>query len=111
MLRAFRIPLTSTELAKRTVSEVLADNCLGLAAQLAFADDKAGGLLALGMLGTLWSTSSGVTAIIDTLNQAYDIQESRPWWKVKVLALGLTIVRRLAPWRSARGPTPQRPAR
>ena len=27
------------------------------------------------MLGTIWSTSSGVAAIIDTLNQAYDIQE------------------------------------
>jgi len=32
-----------------------------------------------------------VTAIIDTLNQAYDIQESRPWWKVRLLALGLTL--------------------
>jgi membrane protein len=36
MLKAFRIPLSWTELAKRTGSEILADNCLGLAAQLAF---------------------------------------------------------------------------
>jgi hypothetical protein len=43
------------------------------------------------MLGTIWSTSSGMTAIIDTLNQAYDIQESRPWWKVRLIAVGLTI--------------------
>src|SRR5436309_12030277 len=43
------------------------------------------------MLGTIWSTSSGVNAIIDTLNQAYDIQEGRPWWKVKMIALGLTV--------------------
>ena len=43
------------------------------------------------MLGTIWSTSSGMTAIIDTLNQAYDIQESRPWWKVRLMAIGLTI--------------------
>src|SRR4029079_9325532 len=57
----------------------------------AIAHDKAGGLLTLGMLGTIWSTSSGVSAIIDTLNQAYDIQESRPWWKVKLVALGLTV--------------------
>jgi membrane protein len=55
------------------------------------AKDKSGGLLTLGMIGTIWSTSSGVTAIIDTLNQAYDIQESRPWWKVRLLALGLTV--------------------
>src|SRR5262249_24033294 len=37
------------------------------------------------------STSSGVNAIIDTLNKAYEISESRPWWKVKLLALGLTV--------------------
>jgi membrane protein len=58
---------------------------------LKIAQDKNGGLLTLGMIGTIWSTSSGVTAIIDTLNQAYDIQESRPWWKVRLIALGLTI--------------------
>jgi membrane protein len=58
---------------------------------LKIAHEKNGGLLTIGMLGTIWSTSSGVTAIIDTLNQAYDIQESRPWWKVRLLALGLTL--------------------
>ena len=58
---------------------------------LKIAHEKNGGLLTLGMLGTIWSTSSGLNAIIDTLNQAYDIQEARPWWKVKLIALGLTI--------------------
>jgi membrane protein len=58
---------------------------------LKIASGKNGGLLTLGMLGTIWSTSSGMTAIIDTLNQAYDIQESRAWWKVRLLAIGLTI--------------------
>jgi membrane protein len=143
MLRAFRIPITWTALAKRTASEVLADNCLGLAAQLAYyfflalfpallvltaivsfipveglldtitgtlsrvapgevlsiiqdqvlkiAHEKNGGLLTLGMIGTIWSTSSGVDAIIGTLNQAYDVEEGRPWWKVKAIALSLTL--------------------
>src|ERR671937_976643 len=36
MLRAFRVPLSWTELAKRTAYEVQADNCLGLAAQRAY---------------------------------------------------------------------------
>jgi membrane protein len=58
---------------------------------LKIANNKSAGLLTLGMLGTIWSTSSGMTAIIDTLNQAYDIQESRPWWKVRLVAVGLTI--------------------
>jgi membrane protein len=58
---------------------------------LKIASDTDGGLLTLGMLGTIWSTSAGVLAVIGTLNRAYDIQESRPWWKVRLIALGLTI--------------------
>jgi len=143
MRRAFGIPITWLELFKRVAREVVADNCLGLAAQLAYyfflalfpallflvalisfipvhglmdsitgvlrrvapgevlsivqeqllkiANGRSAGLLTLGMLGTIWSTSSGMTAIVDTLNQAYDIQESRPWWKVRLMAIGLTI--------------------
>lgn len=143
MLKAFRIPIGWVDLLKRTAAEVVADNCLGLAAQLSYyfflalfpallflvalisfipvkhlmdtildslgrvapgevlsivqdqllkiAHDQAGGLLTFGMLGTIWSSSAGVTAIIDSLNQAYDIQEQRPWWKVRLVALGLTV--------------------
>jgi membrane protein len=58
---------------------------------LKIAHEKNGGLLTLGMIGTIWSTSSGLDAIIGTLNQAYGIKEGRPWWKVKALALGLTL--------------------
>src|SRR5436189_2905197 len=36
MLRALTVPISWTELAKRTYREVMADNCLGLAAQLAY---------------------------------------------------------------------------
>jgi len=143
MLKAFKVPIGWTELAKRTASEVMADNCLNLAAQLSYyfflalfpallflvaivsfipvhgllemitstlgrvapgevitivqdqilkiAHDQNSGLLTLGLLGTIWSTSSGVDAIISTLNEAYDIQEARPWWRVKLLAIGLTL--------------------
>jgi membrane protein len=143
VLKAFKVPIGWLDLGKRTVAEVIGDNCLGLAAQLAYyfflalfpallflvalisfipienlmddivntlarvapgevltivqdqilkiAHDQAGGLLTFGMVGTIWSSSSGVTAIIDSLNQAYDIQESRPWWKVRLTALGLTV--------------------
>jgi membrane protein len=58
---------------------------------LKIAHAKDGGLLTLGMMGTIWSVSSGVNAIITTLNAAYDIQEGRPWWKVKLIAIGLTV--------------------
>src|SRR5688572_25427495 len=49
------------------------------------------GLLTLGMLTALWSSSAALTAIIDTLNTAYDIEEGRPWWKVRLTAIFLTI--------------------
>src|SRR5579863_788934 len=123
LLERLRVPIGWTDLAKRTVVEAVKDDCLGLAAQLAYyfflalfpallflvalvsfipvaglldtitstlarvapgevlsivqdqilkiAHTKNGGLLTLGMMGAIWSTSSGVTAIIDTLNQAY----------------------------------------
>ena len=55
------------------------------------ADTNAGGLLTLAFLFTLWSSSSAVVALCSTLNAAYDITEGRPWWKVRLTALGLTL--------------------
>ena len=49
-----------------------------------------GGLLTIGMLVALWSASAAMTAIVDTLNTAYDIDEGRPWWKVRLTAIALT---------------------
>jgi membrane protein len=59
-----------------------------------------GGVLTFSLLAALWSTSSGMAAIVDTLNQAYHIKEGRPWWRVRAtaiaLTLGLTIVTLIA---------------
>jgi membrane protein len=53
--------------------------------------EQKGGLLSFGILAALWASSSAVVAIIDALNRAYDVQEGRPWWKVRGVALLLTI--------------------
>ncbi len=53
--------------------------------------DNAGGLLTLAFLLTLWSSSGAVVSLCGTLNAAYDIIEGRPWWKVRLVAIGLTI--------------------
>jgi membrane protein len=53
--------------------------------------EQKGGLLSFGILTALWASSSAVVAIIDALNRAYDVQEGRPWWKVRGVALLLTI--------------------
>jgi membrane protein len=142
-LAYLRVPLSWGEIVRRTVRETIHDNCLGMAAQLAYyfffalfpallfaialasyfpverlIDDiiamlggiappevlsivtqqllkisqgEQGGLLTLGVLVALWSTSAAMTAIIDTLNRAYDLEEARPWWKVRLTAVGLTL--------------------
>jgi membrane protein len=144
MLAFLKVPLSWREILKRTFNEAFfKDNCLGMAAQLAYyfffalfpallfvvalasyfpvdrliddiiqrlgqfappealsiitdqirkiSEGEEGGLLTVGMLITIWSSSAAMTAIIDTLNNAYDIEEGRPWWKVRLTAIGLTI--------------------
>jgi membrane protein len=54
-------------------------------------ESENGGLLTLGMAIALWSSSTAMISIVDTLNRAYDIEEGRPWWKVRLLAIGLTV--------------------
>jgi membrane protein len=142
-MAVFDLPLSWGELLKRTAKEASEDDCLGLAAQLAyyfflalfpailfilalasffpltnFIDETVralrpiaptqiltfleeqlrrlsnadnGGILTIGILGAIWSSSAAVVAIIGSLNRAYDIEEGRPWWKVRLTAIGLTV--------------------
>jgi membrane protein len=50
-----------------------------------------GGLLVLSLAGTIWSMSSGMAALIGTLNQAHHISEGRSWWRVRATAIALTL--------------------
>ncbi len=54
-------------------------------------DNSAPGLLSLGILGTIWAASGAFSAIINALNKAYDVEETRPYWKVKGIAILMTI--------------------
>jgi membrane protein len=143
MLAYLKVPLTWRDILTRTVRESMADNIMGMSAQLAYyfffslfpalllliaiasyfpvqtlvnevfksmsgfappdalsiitdqiqkiTSGKPGGLLTFGVATALWSSSSAMTAIIGTLNSAYDIEEGRPWWKVQLTALLLTL--------------------
>ncbi|WNS46125.1 YihY/virulence factor BrkB family protein [Paenibacillus sp. MMS20-IR301] len=48
-------------------------------------------LLSFGMLATLWAASKGINAIIKGLNRAYDIDESRAFWKIRGIAFLATL--------------------
>jgi membrane protein len=50
-----------------------------------------GGVLTFAFLLTIWSSSGAMVSIISTLNAAYDITEGRPIWKVRLVAMGLTV--------------------
>jgi membrane protein len=67
------------------VSELVQDQMRRLA------NAESGGLLTFGVLGALWSSSAAIVSIVGALNRAYDIDEGRPWWKVRLLAIGLTL--------------------
>jgi membrane protein len=63
-----------------------------LRGQLAqIAEGSQASVLTLGVLGAIWSSSAAMVAIIDALNRAYDVTEWRPWWKRRLVAVGLTI--------------------
>jgi membrane protein len=55
------------------------------------ANNENGGLLTMGVVGALWSSSAAIVSIAGALNRAYDIDEGRPWWKVRLTAISLTM--------------------
>jgi len=57
--------------------------------RLAQSDD--GGLLTVGVLGALWGSSAALVALVSAVNRAYDLTESRPWWRVRLIAVLLTL--------------------
>ena len=52
---------------------------------------RGGGKLWFGLLAALWAASSGINALSQALNAAYDVPETRSWWKVRLISIALTI--------------------
>jgi len=52
---------------------------------------SSGGKLSFGILAALWAASNGLTAITGSLNTAYDLKETRSWWKQRLVSIGLTM--------------------
>ena len=47
--------------------------------------------MSLGIIASLWSASTGMSAVMDTLNAAYKVKETRSLFKQYVVATGLTL--------------------
>jgi membrane protein len=72
-------------IAPAEVVKILTDSIGGLSKQ------NSGGILTFAFFVTIWSSSGAMVSIITTLNAAYDVTESRPWWKTRLTAIVLTI--------------------
>jgi membrane protein len=71
------MPSSAFELIDKTMSEV--------------SGASGAGKISFGLLAALWAAASGVGAMMDSLNAAYDSTERRSWWKQRLVALFLTI--------------------
>ena len=54
--------------------------------------DNAPGLMSTGALLAAWSGSNIFGSLMDALNTAYDVEETRPWWKRQALRLGAFVI-------------------
>lgn len=48
--------------------------------------------LSFGMIGTIWVASTAFAALIEALDIAYDVEDDRPYWKTRLLAVGLAAI-------------------
>ena len=72
------VPGDSMGIVKKVLSDVVSPN--------------RGTFLSFGILGTLWAASGGFAATIEALNIAYEVKETRPFWKTRLLAIGLAFL-------------------
>ncbi len=77
LMSAF-VPPDSMGLVRRVLADVITPN--------------RSTFLSFGLLGTLWGASGGFSAAIEALNIAYQVEDNRPFWKTRPLAIGLAIL-------------------
>lgn len=71
------VPRKASALIRDTLEEITAGS--------------SGGKVSFGLLVAVLTASFGMSAVISTLNAAYGVRESRPWWKAQALAVALTV--------------------
>jgi len=54
-------------------------------------NQSSGGLLSFGIVTAIWAASSGIRSLMNALNVAFDVEETRPAWKRYLLSIVYTI--------------------
>ena len=72
-------------IAPADVVKIITDSILQLS------KENSGGILTFGFVVAIWSSSGAMVSIITTLDTAYDVIDSRPWWKTRATAIALTV--------------------
>jgi membrane protein len=54
------------------------------------------GLVTVGAIGAVWAASGAIAALITAFNTAWDVHESRPFWKVRGMAILVTVAAAVA---------------
>ncbi len=63
----------------------------GVVKQVVFAPN-APGIISVGVLLAAWSGSAMFGSLMGTLNRAFDLSDTRPWWKQKLIQLAAVAV-------------------
>jgi membrane protein len=50
------------------------------------------GLVSFGAIAALWAATGGTNALIKAMNRAYDVEDTRPFWRKLLVAVGLTLL-------------------
>jgi membrane protein len=64
---------------------------LGVVNDVVFSPN-APGLISIGVLLAAWTGSNVFNNLMFALNRAYDVEESRPWWKARLISLAAVVV-------------------
>jgi membrane protein len=49
------------------------------------------GVLAVGLFAAIWTGSAAIGALMSAANRAYGIEDQRPWWRNRLVAMALTF--------------------
>lgn len=72
------VPPDSMRLVRRVLANVITPN--------------RGAYFSLGFVGMIWAASNSLSVSIEALNLAYGVEEDRPFWKTRALAIALAFL-------------------